>query len=247
MDSEESKRTCHGDNMTEVWVDLCDEEGNHGEYYQISSLGRVRSLDRMVATKGGRKAHRKGKVLSQCIHKGGYAVVGLAINGRNKQRLVNRLVAFSFRGQPPEAGMEAAHGDGVRTNNREDNIRWATKLENAADKRLHGTDNRGSTNPRAKLTEEDIAIILDMSKRGFDQNQIAAKVGSNSVSVNHVLTGRTWASVTGIQHVRRHAEITAAIIRRMRMLKRLGMTLQDIGDTLGISKAAVFRNTGPAL
>lgn len=248
MDRCKDERSGEGNRlMKEVWVDLCDEEGNHGEFYQISSLGRVRSLDRKVLTKGAYYATRRGKVLSQCRHASGYLVIGLAINGRNKQRMVSRLVAFSFYGPPAEPDMEAAHGDGVRSNNCKSNIRWATKLENAADKKLHGTDNRGATNPRATLSDGDVDHVLLLSSCGLGQHEIAKMVGSNAVTINHILTGRTWGHHTGIQYESRHATITQQMVRRMRTLKSLGMTLQDIADTLGVSKAATFRHTAPAV
>ncbi|HIV77331.1 MAG TPA: NUMOD4 motif-containing HNH endonuclease [Candidatus Sphingomonas excrementigallinarum] len=184
--------------MIEEWVDLCDEEGNHGEFYQVSSLGRVRMLDRAVRTKGGATAIRKGRLKAQTLHNNGYLVVGYTVNGRLKQRQVNRVVAFSFYGQPPEPGMEACHGNGDRLDNRKGNIRWDTKLGNAADKKLHGTDNRGATNPRAVLTERQVDIILDLAALNEPQNEIAASLGVHRCAVNHVLTGRTWSTYTGM-------------------------------------------------
>jgi hypothetical protein len=184
---------------TEVWVPLRDEEGIHGELYQVSSLGRVKALPRKVRTKGGVIAQRREKILSACLHKTGYLVVGYTVNGRQKQRVVNRLVAFSFHGDPPAPNMEAAHGDGDRSNNTRENVRWATKLENAADKKLHSTDNRGSTNPRATMRESQVDAILDLAAVGEPQTEIASSLGVHKCAVNHVLTGRTWSSHTGIK------------------------------------------------
>lgn len=186
--------------VSERWVDLCDERGNHGAFYQVSDLGRVRSLDRRVRTKGDAMAIRRGKIKKLSPHATGYLLVGLTIDGSNKQRMVNRLVAFSFHGEPAAPNMEAAHEDGVRHNNRETNIRWATKIENAADKKRHGTDNRGSTNGRAVLRESQVDVIVDLAGVGERQIDIAASLGINKIAVNHVLRGRTWNTHTGIEN-----------------------------------------------
>ena len=73
--------------MEEIWKDIKDFEG----LYQVSSLGRVRSLDRIIN-------HRKlkGKILSQAYNTGGYLFVNLHKNNLAKPKTVHRLIANAF-------------------------------------------------------------------------------------------------------------------------------------------------------
>lgn len=231
--------------MNEVWVDLHNGVENVGEFYQISNLGRVRSMDRWVRTRGN--SLRKGRILTPSLHLTGYYVIGLTTGGKTYQRVISRLVAYSFLGQPALPDMQACHNDGDRSNNCLSNIRWDTPVGNAADKIRHGTNNVGATNGRAVLTENMVEAIVECSAVGERQIDIAKDLGINSDTVNHVLTGRTWASKTGIKLKRKHATVTEEMRQRMIELKKSGMRLQDIADTIGLSKAATFRHTSPAV
>ena len=111
---------------TEVWRDIKGFEGQ----YQVSSHGRVRSLDFIQTFKGawGKEINypRKGRIKKQKFIYNGYLVVCLA---HNKHHLVSRLVAFAFLGEPPP-GHEVNHKDGVKTNNHYKNLEWVTKSQN---------------------------------------------------------------------------------------------------------------------
>ena len=82
--------------MTEIWKDI---EGYEGKY-QVSNLGRVRSLDQMLsyASRWGTIAYRptKGKVLTQRTISGGYKGVLIKVQGKTAMKLVHRLVANAF-------------------------------------------------------------------------------------------------------------------------------------------------------
>jgi hypothetical protein len=118
--------------MQEIWRSIAGRPG-----YEVSDLGRVRSLDRVVTKmqRGRPVQHRlRGRVLRQGRTRGGYLTVSLA--GRSVH--VHRLVLEAFVGPCP-AGRQAAHRDGNKLNNSVGNLRWATPRENNADKLRHGT------------------------------------------------------------------------------------------------------------
>ena len=119
----------------EQWKPVHGYEG----IYEVSSHGRVRSLDRTVTYSDGRVCRRKGKILRTTLDKYGYKVVGLCNQGRQKTRTVHSLVAEAFIGTRPE-GMEVCHNDGSKTNNHVDNLRYGTSRENALDRLRHGTN-----------------------------------------------------------------------------------------------------------
>ena len=111
--------------MEEIWKDVVGYEG----YYQVSNLGRVRSLDRIASN--GRKI--KGNILSTKVNTPQYYPrVSLSVNGKMKLVQVHRLVAQAFVYNPdPEHKTQVGHKDESRTNNRADNLEWVTPKENS--------------------------------------------------------------------------------------------------------------------
>jgi hypothetical protein len=225
----------------EVWRPVRGDGGKWIGLYEVSSLGRVRSLDRVIQREMGTTT-RKGRVLKPTVHPGGYLVVGLTKDGHGSQRLVHRLVAYSFHGDPPGEEYEAAHEDGDRLNPRLDNVSWKTKAENAADKRRHGTNNEGSTNARANLTTEAVLEIVRRVRAGESQLEVSDGMGVPAVTVNHIMCGRTWASVTGFQYEEKRTRVTMELADKMATMKLEGMTLNAIAAKLGTGSATVFRN-----
>lgn len=102
--------------------------------YEVSSLGRVRSLTRV--TDRGRKW--RGRLMTPCPLNNDYLIVTLWKDGRQRSPLVHRLVLSAFVG-PPDEGTEAMHLDGDRTNNAITNLSWGTHAENQLAQVAHGT------------------------------------------------------------------------------------------------------------
>ena len=119
----------------ERWKPVSGYEG----LYEVSSHGRVRSLDRNVTRSDGQVHRYKGKLLRTPLSTGGgYPFVRLSAQGKTQVRTVHSLVAEAFIGTRPE-GMEVCHNDGNPANNRLDNLRYGTPSENELDKLRHGT------------------------------------------------------------------------------------------------------------
>ena len=116
--------------MTERWLPITGYEGT----YEVSDLGRVRSLDR-ISSQGRRL---KGQVLKQGRNAAGYMSVGLHLAGDATTYLVHRLVLTAFEGPPPDE-METRHMDGNSSNNVASNLVWGTSQENIRDQLRHGT------------------------------------------------------------------------------------------------------------
>lgn len=112
--------------------------------YEASSLGRIR----IRAT---------GKVKPQWHSQRGYMRV--SVRTKNKNTDVHPMVCEAFHGLCPSPVHEAAHWDGSRDNNRESNLRWATRLENAADKTRHGSQTKGEQVAMSKLTTQKVLEI----------------------------------------------------------------------------------------
>ena len=107
--------------MIEEWRDIRGYEG----VYQISSLGRIRSLDRYVDDKG-HKRFVKGKILKPSKHKNNYEYVVLY---DRKHRMIHRLVAETFIDNIDNK-RTVNHINGDKSDNRVINLEWCTHKEN---------------------------------------------------------------------------------------------------------------------
>lgn len=176
--------------MSETWRPVVGCEG----CYEVSDLGRVRSLDRsdmwIQRVRGGGDAlvtrTWKGKILRPGVASNGYPTVAL----RLQTRTVHSLVARAFLGPRPE-GLEICHSDGNRLNARLANLRYGTPQENAADSDVHGTRIRGSRYLNAKLNETSARHIRSL-KGKIPQSELAKRYRVSSGAVQAVHDGRTW-------------------------------------------------------
>lgn len=119
--------------VTENWKPVPGYEG----YYEVSNRGRVRSLDRVVTTKIGSSLRVRGRMLKLYEGNHGYHVVVLNRDGASDPRTVHRMVLSTFTGEDPQE-LNCCHNNGIRTDNRLENLRWDTPSENNYDIVRHG-------------------------------------------------------------------------------------------------------------
>ena len=110
----------------EVWRDITGYEG----YYQVSSEGRVKSLERTFIDKIGRERYVKECILKPGMDKGGYLRVGLCDGEKRKTFKVHRLVCEAFH-ENPDYKPQVNHINEIKTDNRASNLEWATARENS--------------------------------------------------------------------------------------------------------------------
>ncbi len=172
----------------ETWLPVPGFE----ESYQVSNLGRVRSLDRVTRTRAGVPIRRKGRIMALTVHSHGYLHVRLSRESVVTTCLVHRLVAAAFIESPIPRGMDVCHSDGVRTNNALSNLRIDSHAENQRDKVNHGTSYCGSNHWRAKLTDQQVLSIRSDVRRHAD---IAADHGISASTISLVKSGKAWSHV----------------------------------------------------
>ena len=168
--------------------------------YEISTDGRVRSLDREVPTKSnvGKFTTRfcKGRVLVPAAN-GRYLTVSLNNNGVQKTHAIHRLVANTFIPNP-NALPYINHKDEDKRNNCVDNLEWCTASYNATYGSLSKRKRErvlGENNPRSKLTEEEVRAIRKLHFNGVSNKTIGLCYGISSDHVYQIITGRRWKHV----------------------------------------------------
>ena len=114
--------------MNEIWKDIPNYEG----HYQVSSIGRIKSLSRNLLKNGKYPYISKEKILKCSSKKGGYIQVSLNINTELKCFGVHQLVAMAFLNHIINGHtMVVDHINDVRTDNRVENLQIISQRENA--------------------------------------------------------------------------------------------------------------------
>lgn len=109
--------------LMEIWKDVENYEG----LYQVSNLGNIKSLKRIVKHKNGNQHTVHEKILRPIIDRDGYLRVSLAVEGLRPVFQIHRIVMLMFTG-PSE--LQVNHIDGDRTNNRLSNLEYVTNISN---------------------------------------------------------------------------------------------------------------------
>ena len=162
----------------EIWKPVVGWEG----LYEVSNMGRVRSLPR---------ATTRGRILKANIQALHYPQVVLSRNGKIKTFEVHKLVMNAFVGPRP-MGMEACHNNGDWNDCRLANLRWDTRKSNHADKRKHGTHNGGVRHYRAYFNAEEVARIR--AEPGTVP-EIARRYGVSRTCIDKIKNRKSYADL----------------------------------------------------
>jgi len=178
----------------EIWKPVVD-----WPEYEVSNLGRVRSLPRNIRNriKPGRilkpeiKRYKTGRPVACCV--------ALA-RGRShtKATRIHRMVLAAFVGPCPD-GMQGCHNDGNPLNNSLENLRWDTRESNRNDMIRHGTyvpppKFSGLNHPFAKLTPEMLERIRSFKHTRYDglAQKLADEFGLNPMTIRRVWYGKSY-------------------------------------------------------
>ena len=149
------------------------------EGYQVSNLGRV-------------KHTAKGTIKGTPTNRSGYPVANLWHENKGAVFYVHDLVMAAFVGPQPHKYC-VNHIDGVKTNNRLENLEYATYLENSRHASLHGLNARGERCGNAKLKEVDARAIRDRARAGERTSDLAREFGVGCPIVSQIKNGSRWA------------------------------------------------------
>lgn len=232
--------------MKENWRPI----SGHERLYEISDMGRVRSL----AARGRWPA---GRMVGRANAKGYRRVTLHGPRGVSEQ-LVHRLVLEAFVGPCPP-GMESSHDNDIPGDNRLENLAWKTHADNIAIRTMLGGDTVGERHGNAVLTDEAVMEIRKLLA-GTDLlvEQIADRFGVSGSTVTHLNMGLSWGHVPwaagfpirtkGVMYEgnQNGAVLSAPDVLDIRQLLRATKLKQsEIAELYGVSRPAVaLINTG---
>jgi transcriptional regulator with XRE-family HTH domain len=174
------------------------------------------------------------------------------INVGGKPDNAHRVVCKAVKGEPPTPSHQAAHncGNGKFGCISPDCLRWATQIENEADKIIHGTRLMGQDVSNSKITIETARMIHVLRAKGMTQEEIASSLDILRQQVSRIASGDRWAHihpdndsvtasmVSDVASNRSTADCRVSIsdsqVRQAHVLRALGQTYEEIGKALGM-------------
>ncbi len=176
---------------TEAWVDVKGYEGA----YQVSSLGRIQSLDRVILKKNNTSRFQKGKIVRPKMNMGGYQTIHFRKNGECHFRTVHRVVMENLTIQNTVKPF-VNHINSIKTDNRLENLEWVTPQENMDHMAKNHRSCKGTKNWSAKLDVEKVLAIRTFRKRkDWSQRKLAAVFGVSHSAIGQIFKGQTWTHV----------------------------------------------------
>ena len=147
--------------------------------YEVSSKGRVRN--------------KKGRLLSPYFASGRYLAISLSRDKLSKKRYIHSLVLEAFSGPCPN-GMECAHNNGQKQDNRISNLRYDTHVGNCADRMKHGSAPKGESHPNSKLKAGDVIAI----RKSIDSSSsLSRKYGVARSRISRIRSRLEWSWLEG--------------------------------------------------
>lgn len=169
--------------MNEIWKDVQGYEG----LYQVSNLGRVRSLDRYVSHASLGRKFCKGCIMATHQTNSGYLAVNLCKGNRYKTFCIHRLVADAFIPVESNEDVQVNHKDENKHNNCADNLEWCSASYN----NMYGTKReRGNAKNEKAVVRCDLDgnAIMEYKSATVAEREISGKVTG---AISHCLNGKT--------------------------------------------------------
>jgi transposase len=190
--------------------------------YPDYSITRDGKIYRMTFRNRNSYKETEPRLLKNKLDKAhGYVLVQLCKNGEIHTEFLHKLLLETFIGKCPE-GKESSHINGIRSDNRIENLCWETRKENHARKHQHGTAQFGEKNPFVKLSEADVKEIWEMLSNGKKQRDIANKFNVHESTISAIKHRKSWTYYNGNSEIERlrkeNAELNNKTIDRISVI-----------------------------
>lgn len=219
-----TKKSNHFTSLIETWKDIKGYEN----YYQVSSFGRVRSVDRFVEGKPGVTRLRKSQIISLKKSNTGYFSVGLCKDKIKKYFTVHRLVAEAFISNEKEK-LTVNHIDGVKDNNNVSNLEWAThseQMSHALKKNLINVRGNEIYSPSFKFRVKDF----------YERNSCSLLELARVFNISPRSAGRFVKF-----EKRLNTKISDEDVLKIKKMREDNCTLKQISETIGCGISQVHR------
>lgn len=172
--------------------------------YLVSSDGQVKGVERLVPMNrpGWTFRREKSRLMRQRVDRCGYCKVAVVSDDKKqKGMLVHRLVAMAFV-EGYESGLVVNHKNGIKTDNRAENLEWVTLYQNTRHSiEVLGKHLSGEQSPNAILTSEIAIQIADRINRLRESPKIVgSEFGISGTHASQIANGRTWSIATNIKY-----------------------------------------------
>lgn len=162
--------------------------------YEVDLNSNIRSVFSVIIKSNGIKYTRKSKILTPVINPSGYFSGAISLNGKMISYLNHRIAAEIFIPNPL-GKLEVNHKNGIKTDNRVENLEWVSHAENIQHAYKIGllAPKVGSLNGMAKLTEKDVRKIrlhAAMNGRFYGRKGLATKYNVSECTIKEVVTRR---------------------------------------------------------
>lgn len=176
----------------ERWLPVVGWEG----LYEVSDLGRVRSLPAARRCKNGDVRRYPGCILAGRACGGGYRMITLSREGGANDYFVHSLVLTAFHGPKPDRRFVARYINGVRADSRAANLMWGPRAAPPGYDGQHPPPyHRGEQHPQCKLTTNDVVEMRAKRATGESLEGLAAEYGVSRSNVWTITTRLTWRHV----------------------------------------------------
>jgi len=179
------------DDRSENWLAVPGFDG----LYSVSDLGSVRGETRI-------RRYPAGRILRPSKHPAGYSKVTLCRDGEHFQFLIHRLVLLAFVGPCPD-GLEVNHRNGIKDDNRLENLEYVTASENQKHIRTVLGIVRPTPEPRfgsehwkSALTEDQVREIRQTyAAGGVSQRVLGLRFGVSQTCIGKIISRKHWPHV----------------------------------------------------